>query len=75
MTGPKETEFNTHGMGLPEPGDGDDESIHALRRQGVNFINILLAHILYKSALHSFSVIIVLLCDFLSKEFQGKSCS
>ena len=34
MTGPKEAEFNTHGMGLPEPGDGDDESVHALRRQG-----------------------------------------
>jgi len=42
---------------------------------GVNFINILLKPFLYKSALRSFFLITVWLCNFLAQEYQLKSCS
>jgi len=38
------------------------------------FTNILWAHFLYKSVLHSFSLIAVLLCYFLAKEYWHKRC-
>jgi len=40
--------------------------------KGVNFINILSAHFSYKSELSSFSLITVLLCDFLAKGYWQK---
>jgi hypothetical protein len=39
---------------------------------GVNFINILLEHFFYLSVLCSFSLVTVLLCDFLAKGFRHK---
>jgi len=45
-----------------------------LGRPGVNFINILHAPFSYKSALHSFSIITVWLCNFLAQEYWRKSC-
>ncbi len=41
----------------------------------VNFTSILFKTFSHKSALHSFSLIMVWLCDFLLKEYQRKSCS
>jgi len=40
--------------------------------QGVNFNNILRAHLTYKSVLCRFSIITVRLCNFLLKEYQQK---
>jgi len=40
-----------------------------------DFINILGAPFLYKSILHSFSLITVWLCTILAKEYWHKSCS
>jgi len=42
--------------------------------KGVNFMNILCTTFLYKSALRSFSPLTFWLCNFLSKEYQRKSC-
>ncbi len=38
----------------------------------VNFINILLVPFLYKSAFHSFSLIIVWLCDSFAKRISAQ---
>jgi len=42
---------------------------------GVNFINIIQVHFLYKSILHSFSLVTVWLCNFLATEYRCKSSS
>jgi len=39
----------------------------------VNFINILWAYFLQESKLHSFSLVTVMLCDFLWKEYGQKN--
>jgi hypothetical protein len=39
----------------------------------VNFINILWAHFLQESKLHSFSLVTVMLCNFLWKEYGQKN--
>jgi hypothetical protein len=58
----------------------DQELVVAVRAigptaTGVNFIKILHATFLYKSASRSFSLIAVWLCIFLAKAYQCKSCS
>jgi len=47
--------------------------ISSLKHQGVDFVNILRSHILYKNKLHSFSIITVRLCDFLMKGYGKKA--
>jgi hypothetical protein len=42
---------------------------------GVNFIKILCKPVLYKSVLHSFSLVTVWLCIFLAKEYRGKKAA
>jgi hypothetical protein len=44
-------------------------SCAALKKQGVNFINILRAHYSYKSALHNFSLVTFWLCNFLAQTY------
>ena len=61
----------------PIVGDGYEKEERGRWREckSVNFINTLHAPFLYKSALQSFSLITVWLCDFLAKEYQRKCCS
>jgi len=52
----------------------DDIEDDVFGSAGINFTNILRAAFLYESALHSFSLITVWLCNFLRKEYCHKMC-
>ncbi len=49
-----------------------DLKMHAV--PSVNFINVKRAHFSYKSILRNFSLITVLLCNFLAQEYRRKCC-